>query len=96
MSETPAPMLGAVERTEVHWFPACRQPEKVGWYPCLTLAGTPTHRLWEEGAWWTFTYFEPDHQGDDGGWNLVPNNSISYWAQVEVPKVVWAEPAGAA
>jgi hypothetical protein len=90
------PMPGAIERTTAHWFPVTQKPEAPGWYPVLNLDGSASYRFFEEDAWWLFKYIEPDEFGEDGGWHLTPNNSFSYWTQVEVIRVACEAAEGSA
>ncbi len=69
--------------TRAVWPPREIKPPREAVYPCLNLDGSQTCRSYEHDGWWAF--------GEDG-W--VPNESISYWAEVEPPEIVTAQPAG--
>ena len=84
--------MNCVGETPAAWHLPSQHPKRNGWYPVMDNEGAISVRCWEDGAWWLACHQEGYGPGDDGGWAFVPNNSFSYWADLQ-PLPVATEPA---
>ena len=71
--------------TSTVWHPRKITPKRERVYLCLNFDGSQTCRSFEHDGWWHF---------GKTGWE--PNDSFSYWAEVEPPEIVTAKPIATA